>query len=44
MAESPEQVIDLLSDLSEKSKPKALEEIEEIKQFFNLEDLKSHDM
>ncbi|MDQ7008884.1 MAG: M3 family metallopeptidase [Candidatus Gracilibacteria bacterium] len=44
MAESPEQVIDLLSDLSQKAKPKAMAEIEEIKEFFNLSELNSWDM
>jgi Zn-dependent oligopeptidase len=44
MAESSKQVIDLLSDLWTKAKPKALDEIEEIKSFFNLEDINSWDM
>jgi Zn-dependent oligopeptidase len=44
MAESPEQVIDLLSELSQKAKPKALKEIEEIKEFFKLKELNSWDM
>jgi len=44
MAESPEQVIDLLSDLSQKAKPKAEKEIEEIKKYFELKELNSWDM
>ena len=44
MAESPKQVIELLSDLSQKAKPKALEEIEEIKEYFNLREINSWDM
>jgi peptidyl-dipeptidase Dcp len=44
MAESPEQVIELLSDLSQKAKPKAEKEIEEIKKYFELKELNSWDM
>ena len=44
MAESPEQVIELLSDLSQKAKPKAEKEIEEIKNYFELKELNSWDM
>jgi len=44
MADSSQQVIDLLSDLSQKAKPKALKEIEEIKDFFNLSEINSWDM
>ena len=44
MAESPKQVIDLLSDLSQKAKKKAKKEIEEIKDFFVLKELNSWDM
>lgn len=44
MAESPKEIIDLLSDLSQKAKPKAEKEIEEIKDFFELKDLNSWDM
>jgi len=44
MAESPEEVLELIEDLSRKAKPKALEEIEEIKQYFWLKELKSWDM
>jgi oligopeptidase A len=44
MAESPKQVIDLLSDLSQKAKKKAKKEIEEIKDFFGLKELNSWDM
>jgi len=44
MADSPEEVINLLSELSNKAKPKALKEIEEIKEFFDLKELNSWDM
>jgi Zn-dependent oligopeptidase len=44
MAESPEQVIELLSDLSHKAKPKAEKEVQEIKDYFNLPELNSWDM
>jgi len=44
MADSPEEVINLLSELSNKAKPKALKEIEEIKNFFDLKELNSWDM
>ena len=44
MADSPKQVIDLLSDLSQKAKKKAEKEIEEIKEFFRLKELNSWDM
>jgi Zn-dependent oligopeptidase len=44
MAESSKQVIELLSDLSQKAKPKAKKEIEEIKEYFNLEKIESWDM
>jgi len=44
MAESPEEIINLLSNLSQKAKPKAQKEIDEIKEFFNLKELNSWDM
>jgi len=44
MAESATQVLELLEDLSRKAKPKALNEVKEIKDFFWLDDLKSWDM
>ena len=44
MAKNPEEVLNLLSELSTKSKPKALEEIEEIKNYFNLDKINSWDM
>jgi len=44
MAESPKQVLDLLEDLSKKAKPKALKEIEEIKNYFWLKKLNSWDL
>jgi len=44
MADTPEEVLKLLEELSEKAKPKALEEIEEIKNFFNLNEINSWDM
>ncbi len=43
MAESPKQVIDLLSDLAQKAKKKAQKEIEEIKVYFNLKELNAWD-
>ncbi len=44
MADSPEQVLELLEDLSKKAKPKALKEVEEIKDYFNLKEINSWDM
>ena len=44
MAENPEQVIDLLTDLTIKAKPKALLEIDEIKEYFSLTEINSRDM
>ena len=44
MAKNPEEVIDLLNDLAIKSKPKALKEVEEIKDFFWLEEINQWDM
>ncbi len=44
MADSPKQVIDLLADLTKKAKPKALKEIDEIKDFFDLKEINSWDM
>jgi len=44
MADSANQVLELLEDLSNKAKPKALKEVEEIKEYFNLENLNSWDM
>lgn len=44
MAKNSEQVINLLSDLAIKAKPKALKEIEEIKNYFNLDKINSWDM
>jgi peptidyl-dipeptidase Dcp len=44
MAENPEQVIDLLTDLTIKANPKALLEIDEIKEYFSLTEINSWDM
>jgi len=44
MAESPKQVLDLLENISKKAKTKALKEIEEIKNFFDLKEINSWDM
>lgn len=44
MAETPKQVLELLTDLSKKAKPKALDEIEEIKDYFNLKEINSWDV
>ena len=44
MANSSDEVLNLLEELSNKAKPKALEEIEEIKEFFNLSKIESWDM
>ena len=44
MAENSEQVIDLLTNLTKKAKPKALLEIDEIKEYFSLSEINSWDM
>jgi oligopeptidase A len=44
MAESPEQIIALFSDISEKAKPKAQSELDEIREYFNLQDLQNWDV
>jgi Zn-dependent oligopeptidase len=44
MAKSPEEVIHLLTTLSNKAKNKALRELDEIKDFFKLESIDSWDM
>lgn len=43
MAESPEQVIDLVLWVSDKAKNKANLEVEELKKYFNLENIESYD-
>lgn len=44
MAESPQQIIELFSDISHKAKPKAQKEIEEISEYFNIEKLENWDL
>lgn len=44
MAKNSKEVIDLLTNISNKAKNKALKEIEEIKNFFQLESINSWDM
>ena len=43
MAESPEQIFDLIIWISQKAKAKAKIEIEELKKYFGLEDLETYD-
>lgn len=44
MADSPEQIIDLIGGISQKAKKKVAEEQKEIKEYFNLEKLESSDI
>ena len=44
MANSPDEVINLLTSLSDKAKKKALKELDEIKDFFNLDSIEQWDM
>jgi len=44
MAESPEQIIELFSDISGKAKPKAQAELDEICKYFNINDLQNWDI
>jgi len=44
MADSPEQIIELFSDISRKAKPKAQSEIDEICEYFKLEDIQNWDI
>lgn len=44
MADSPEQIFELIQGISEKAKVKALSEKEELKKYFKLEDIKTYDM
>lgn len=44
MAESPEQIIELFSDISRKAKPKSKAELDEIREYFKIEDLKIWDL
>lgn len=44
MAESPEQVIDLFSDIAQKAKVKAVREIEEIQEHFHLDTIQEWDL
>jgi len=44
MADSPEQVIDLISWISKKARTKAFQELEEIRQYFNISDIEAHDL
>ena len=44
MADSPEQVVDLIEWISQKARNKAKEEIELLKKYFNLDELKASDL
>ena len=44
MAESPEQIIELFSDISKRAKPKSEAELKEIREYFNLTDLQIWDL
>ena len=44
MADSPEQVVELFSDIAKKAKPKAQAELDEIKEHFNVTDLSVWDV
>ena len=44
MAESPEQIIDLFGEISEKARPKAQAELDEIWEYFQLEELNVWDL
>lgn len=44
MAESPEQIIELFSDISGKAKPKAQAELDEICEYFGINDLQNWDV
>jgi len=44
MAKSPEQIFELIEWISEKAKIKALAELEELKEYFNLEKLNPYDI
>jgi oligopeptidase A len=44
MAESPQQIIDLFSDISQKAKPKSNSELNEIRDYFKIQDLKVWDL
>jgi Zn-dependent oligopeptidase len=43
MAETPEQIVSLLQDITKKAKEKALLEIQDLKNHFNLTDLNTWD-
>ena len=44
MAESPKQVFELIEWISEKAKIKAKNEIDELKKYFKLDEIKAHDL
>jgi Zn-dependent oligopeptidase len=44
MANSPDEVMDLLTQISTKAKQKAKKEIEEIKSYFNLDEIQAWDV
>ncbi|MBT3727523.1 hypothetical protein HOG21_07930 [bacterium] len=44
MADSPEQVFDLIETISEKANAKATKELKKLKTYFNLEKLNSEDI
>jgi Zn-dependent oligopeptidase len=43
MADSPEQIFELIQGISEKAKSKALSEKEELKEYFKLDDIATYD-
>jgi Zn-dependent oligopeptidase len=44
MADSPEQVLELIGSINKKAKKKALQEISELKEYFHLDELESYDL
>ncbi len=44
MAETPDQIIDLFGEISEKARPKAQAELNEIREYFNLQELVVSDL
>jgi len=44
MAESPQQIIELFSDISQKAKPKSKMELDEICEYFGVQDVKIWDL
>lgn len=44
MAESPEQILELFADISQKAKPKSASELSEIREYFDIKDLQIWDL